>query len=59
MERDDIIPIPLRADFVVRLHIPTDLTEAEAEKIARVVKAYAGPKFMRPGDEAKRLKSHA
>ena len=40
MDRDDIVPIPLRADFVARLHIPIDLTEVEADKIARVVKAY-------------------
>lgn len=53
MERPDVIPIPLREDFTARVHIPLDLTEAEAEKIARVVKAYAGPKFMRPGDKAK------
>lgn len=40
-ERNDVIPIPLRADFTARIHIPLDLTEAEAEKIARVVKSYA------------------
>lgn len=41
MERNDVIPIPIRADFVVRVHIPLDLTEAEARKIANVVMAYA------------------
>ncbi len=44
MERDDVIPIPIRADFTVRIHIPLDLTKAEAEKIARVILAYATPK---------------
>lgn len=48
MTRPDVIPIPLRKDVTAHVHIPLDLTEAEAEKIARVLKAYAGPKFMRP-----------
>ena len=39
---DTIIPIPLRADLTVFIQgLPIDLTEAEAEKIARVVKAMA------------------
>lgn len=34
------IPIPLREDLIIQLiGVPFDLTEAEAEKIARVVKA--------------------
>lgn len=41
LQRPDVIPIPLREDFTARIHIPLDLTEAEAEKIARVVKSYA------------------
>lgn len=36
------VPIPIREDVLVRIHgIPADLTPAEAEKIANVVKAYA------------------
>jgi hypothetical protein len=38
-----VVPIALREDFVARVHIPDDLTAVEAEKIARVVKAYASP----------------
>ncbi len=41
MTRPDVIPIPLRADVVAHIHIPLDLTEAEARKIAAVVLAYA------------------
>jgi hypothetical protein len=37
----DIVPIPLRSDFTVRVHIPLDLTEAEARKIGNVMLAYA------------------
>lgn len=38
----NVFPIPLRADLVVRIHgLPFDLTAAEAEKIASVVKAMA------------------
>lgn len=37
-----IIEIPIRPPMVVRIHgIPWDLTREEAEKIARIVKAYA------------------
>jgi len=37
------IPIPLREDLIVQIiGVPFDLTEAEAEKIARVVKALGG-----------------
>jgi hypothetical protein len=38
----NVYPIPIRADVVVRIHgLPFDLTPAEAEKIAAVVKAMA------------------
>lgn len=38
----NVFPIPIRADLVVRIHgLPFDLTSAEAEKIASVVKAMA------------------
>ena len=37
-----ILPIPVRADLVVRVHgLPFDLTEAEANKIVAVIKAMA------------------
>lgn len=36
-----IIPVPIRRDCTVRIHgLPADLTTAEAEKVAAVVKAY-------------------
>lgn len=36
------VPVPIRENVLVRIHgIPADLTSAEAEKIANVVKAYA------------------
>ncbi len=47
--RDDVIPIPIRADFVARVHIPLNLTEDEADKIARVVKAFAQPPIVDGG----------
>lgn len=38
----NVFPIPIRSDVVVRIHgLPFDLTAAEAEKIAAVVKAMA------------------
>jgi hypothetical protein len=38
----NVYPIPIRADLVVRIHgLPFDLTRAEAEKIANVVRAMA------------------
>lgn len=41
---DDIIPIPLREDLVVYLKgLPMDFSESEAEKICRVIMAYAQP----------------
>jgi hypothetical protein len=39
-----VFPIQIREDLVVRIYpIPHDLTEAEAEKIARIVRALAAP----------------
>jgi hypothetical protein len=41
---NSIVPIPLRADLVIRIQgLPFDLTEAEANKIASVVRAMAMP----------------
>ena len=38
----NVYPIPIRADLVVRIHgLPFDLTKAEAERIANVVRAMA------------------
>lgn len=42
-ERPDVIPIPLREDFIARVHIPLDLTELEARKMGAVLLAYARP----------------
>lgn len=41
---DDLIPIPvvLRPDVVVKLHLPPSLIRREAEKIARIIRAFAG-----------------
>ena len=37
-----VFPIPLRPDLVIELHnIPSDLTDAEAERISAIVKALA------------------
>jgi len=42
MHSPNVYPIPIRADLVVRIHgLPFDLTKAEAERIANVVKAMA------------------
>lgn len=40
---DDLIPIPvvLRPDVVVKLHLPPSLIRREAEKIARIIRAFA------------------
>lgn len=38
-----VLPIPLRPDVIVQIHIPHDLTKAEAEKISRIVLAMAVP----------------
>lgn len=38
----NVYPIPIRSDLVVRIHgLPFDLTKAEAERIANVVRAMA------------------
>lgn len=42
-EHPEIIPIPLRPDYVARVQLPLDLTAAEARKVAAVVLAYAKP----------------
>lgn len=47
MDRPDVIPIPLRENFTARVHIPPDLTEAEARKIGRVLLGFAQT---HPGD---------
>lgn len=40
----DILPIPLRADLIVRVQgLPYDLTEAEANKISTVIRAFVVP----------------
>lgn len=40
----DIFPVPIRDDLVVYIqNVPLDLTEREAERIARVIKALADP----------------
>jgi len=42
---DTIIPFPLRPDVVVKIHgIPPDMTEQEAERLAKFIKAFAKPK---------------
>lgn len=36
-----IIPIPLRSDLTVKIQLPLNLSESEAEKIGAVVRAFA------------------
>ncbi len=44
----DIFPVPIREDLVVYIqNVPLDMTPAEAERIARVIKALAEPE---PGE---------
>ena len=39
-----LVPIALREDgTAARMHFPADITREEAEKIARVILAYASP----------------
>lgn len=38
-----LVPIALRDGLEVRMHFPADITKAEAEKVARVIMAYATP----------------
>jgi hypothetical protein len=45
-----VVPIALREDVRADLRIPVDLSSAEAEKIARVVLAYASPTTRGDGD---------
>jgi len=37
-----VIPIQLRPDVVVRIHIPANITKREAERIGKVVKSFVG-----------------
>jgi len=39
-----VVPIAIRPDVTVKILIPADLTKAEAEKIANVVKAMVPPR---------------
>jgi hypothetical protein len=36
----NIVPIPIRSNVVVKIQVPPDPTAAEAEKVARVVRAF-------------------
>lgn len=36
-----VVPIQIRKDLIVRIHIPANLTKDEAAKVANVVKAMA------------------
>ena len=38
-----VVPIPIRDDLIIRVHLPANLTKVEAEKVANVVKAMALP----------------
>lgn len=38
-----VVPIAIRDYEHVRIHFPVDITPEEAEKVARVIKAYAVP----------------
>lgn len=37
-----IYPVPIRENMAAMLHLPNDLTLAEAEKICAVIRALAG-----------------
>jgi hypothetical protein len=41
MDEFIVCPIPLRHDVIAQVHVPHDLTKAEAEKIARIIVAMA------------------
>lgn len=47
-------PIPIRANTVAQIKVPTDLTQAEGEKICRVVMALtvASPEEKETGGKA-------
>ena len=50
--RDHIVPVPIRDDHVVWIaNLPLDLSTAEAERIAGVIRAYAGDCPARGGAE--------
>ena len=52
-EPAEIISIPIRPDVTVRIHgIPWDLTEAEAERLAQVMRAYANPASAIQGEQS-------
>lgn len=36
-----VFPVPIRKNTIAQVHIPSDLTKEEAEKICRVVMAFA------------------
>jgi hypothetical protein len=36
-----LVPIAIREEDMVRIHFPADITPAEAERVARVIRAYA------------------
>lgn len=39
-----LVPVALREDYLMaHMHFPVDLTQAEAEKISRVILAYPSP----------------
>lgn len=40
-ENGTVYPVPIRSGMEAMLHLPNDLTKAEAEKICRVVMALA------------------
>ena len=42
-EGPQLIHIPIRSDAEVAVQFPRDITKAEAEKVARVLAAYATP----------------
>ena len=52
-EPAEIISIPVRPNVIVRVHgIPWDLTEAEAERLAQIIRAYANPNLTLQGEQS-------
>jgi hypothetical protein len=45
-----IVPIAIRERETVRIHFPADITADEAEKVARVIRAYALPPSLARGE---------
>lgn len=41
LEHGTIYPVPIRENMAAKLHLPNDLTLAEAEKICAVIRALA------------------